>query len=110
RGASAGPAAIRVDAGHQIAHRPFHHRPAQCDLDSLFFAIGLDESDFGHQAAAICFIGTETSASFSAVTGTPSAMSFLPIIYSGAALTASTAATRPSRKWKTANLRWPGSP
>ena len=40
----------------------------------------------------------------------PSAISFLPIRYSGAALTASTAATAPSRRWKTANLRAAGSP
>src|SRR6185437_7392056 len=109
-GAGAGAAAIRIDAGHQIAHRALHHRPAQCDLDRLRAFVRLDEGDFGHQAAIICFMGIDISASFSAVTTAPSAISFLPIIYSGAALTASTAAATPSRRWKTANLRWPGSP
>ena len=54
--------------------------------------------------------GWKDRPAFPAAIFLPSAISFLPIMYSGAALTASTAATTPSRRWKTANLRAAGSP
>ena len=68
---------------------------------------GRDITDGGpvYNYHSICFIGTAMSASFSGATLTPLAINCRPIRYSGAALTASTAATRPSRRWKTANLR-----
>src|SRR5215469_908113 len=97
-GASAGAAAIRIDAGHIAAHRSFHHRPASFDLDCLFGAVGQDEFYLRARHQPNCFMGMEVSASFSGAILALAEINFLPIIYSGAALTASTAATAPSRR------------
>src|SRR6185437_13242031 len=112
-GAGAGAAAIRIDAGNAVLDRPFHHRPADAELDDMFGAVILDIGNFyfgwgRHQP--ICFLAMERSASFSGAILAPAAISLRPTRYSGAALTASTAAATPSRKWKTANFRALGSP
>ena len=113
-GAGAGAAAIGIDAGDQVLDRAFHHRPADRAPPRLLFAVGLDEGDLGHcllTGSRHLFHGDGSiGQSFRRDAMAPSAISFLPTIYSGAALTASTAATAPSRRWKTANLRAAGSP
>src|SRR6185312_6244054 len=107
-GAGTGAPAIGVDAGDVGAHRAFHHRPAGLNLHRLFRAVGLNERNFRHQPKL--FMGIDRSASLSGAMRALAAISFFPIMYSGAALMASTAATMPSRRWNTANLRNETSP
>src|SRR5690606_7442451 len=60
--------------------------------------------------AATSFMETDGSASLARSTGVDLAISCLPIMNSGGALTASTARTRSPLRWKTANLAVAGSP
>src|SRR6185312_311111 len=112
--ARARPAAIGVDAGDEVLDRAFHDAPAGGHFDLVLFAVVLDVFDLRHGCSAfrqtMFFMGMEVSARRSRATAVPSAISLRPTRYSGAALTASTAATLPPRRWKTANLRVPGSP
>src|SRR3974390_1179801 len=103
-GAGAGPAAVGIDAGNEILHCPFHDRPAGRHLDLMYLPAMLNIFDFRHgfssnapYYAAMFFMAMAASASLAAGIGAPSAMSLRPTRYSGAALTASTAATPPSR-------------
>ena len=99
--------------GTQVLHRAFHDRPAVRHLDSCSLPLCSMIGDLGHGApssGAIFFMGMDEIGQPFRRDWAPSAISFLPTRYSGAALTASTAATAPSRRWKTANLRAAGSP
>src|SRR5579862_4160524 len=111
--AGTGAATIRIDSRHQVLHRAFHDGPSRRHFNDVLFSGVFDIGDFRHgslKSQTMAFIGTVVSASRSGATGVPSAISLRPTIYSGAALTASTAATRPSRRWNTANFRDRGSP
>src|ERR1700741_203654 len=107
-GAGAGAPAIGIDAGNAVLDRALHHGPAHRHVDRARAAIVGDVGDLGHQS--MVFMGTPRSARRAGSTRTRSAISLRPVMYSGPAFTASTAATAPSRKWNTANLRDAGSP
>src|SRR5437763_3859903 len=100
--AGAGTTAVRVDSGDEVLHRAFHHRPARRYLDHMLSAGIFNVDDLGHanllESQATDFMGTPMSASRSGAGVAPSAISLRPTTYSGAALTASTAARRPSRR------------
>src|SRR6185437_12314945 len=98
--AGAGAATIGVDAGYEILHRTFHNGPTGRHVHRMLLAAMFDVFDLRHcrSAQAMDFMGMEVSARRSGATLAPSAMSLRPTRYSGAALTASTAATKPSRR------------
>ena len=109
-GAGAGAAAIGVDAGDPVLAPRL---PSATSLPALSTtcsgAIGLDESDSSPSAESVSWEWTCRPV-FPARTARIRRSISCPIRYSGAAFTASTAATAPSRRWKTANLRDAGSP
>src|SRR6185295_5381498 len=113
-GAGAGAAAIGIDAGNAVLDGAFHHGPADGNVGGVLLAVVFDVFDLRHtngfRVQAKDLAGIEISARRSGVTAARAAISLRPTMYSGAALTASTAATMPSRRWKTANFRAAGLP